>query len=222
MISIQLIYHPLRAVQVRNSWGTSWGMKGYIRLEFGKNTCGITSFASYVSTNVLTLPPSAAPTSPQNLPQLTKSPSKTPTILPSPKQLLFESHESPKIRIPTSQRFRISASKSSRQKTSSTNYYYVDHYIPADLSGYAAPVAYYSSYVEQYYSPAPTGSNFQYRYYGSAEPTLTHYPTSIGNYGYYNSTPLPEPTILPLIYYGGFHDKHTKTPSPAPKVAPPT
>jgi len=28
---------------VRNSWGTGWGEKGYIRLEFGHNTCGLTT-----------------------------------------------------------------------------------------------------------------------------------------------------------------------------------
>jgi len=28
---------------VRNSWGTSWGQQGYIYLEYGKNTCGMTS-----------------------------------------------------------------------------------------------------------------------------------------------------------------------------------
>jgi C1A family cysteine protease len=28
---------------VRNSWGTSWGESGFIRLQFGHNTCGITS-----------------------------------------------------------------------------------------------------------------------------------------------------------------------------------
>jgi len=29
--------------RVRNSWGTGWGENGFIRLEFGKNTCGLTT-----------------------------------------------------------------------------------------------------------------------------------------------------------------------------------
>jgi len=31
---------------VRNSWGTDWGEMGYILLEFGQNTCGLTEEAS--------------------------------------------------------------------------------------------------------------------------------------------------------------------------------
>jgi C1A family cysteine protease len=31
---------------VRNSWGTSWGEKGFIRLQYGHDTCGLTHEAS--------------------------------------------------------------------------------------------------------------------------------------------------------------------------------
>lgn len=31
---------------VRNQWSTSWGMHGYIHLEYGKNTCGIANMAA--------------------------------------------------------------------------------------------------------------------------------------------------------------------------------
>jgi C1A family cysteine protease len=33
---------------VRNSWGTDWGELGYIRLQYGDNTCGLTNEATYV------------------------------------------------------------------------------------------------------------------------------------------------------------------------------
>jgi len=35
--------------KVRNSWGTSWGESGYIRLKYGSNTCGITNDPTYVT-----------------------------------------------------------------------------------------------------------------------------------------------------------------------------
>jgi C1A family cysteine protease len=35
--------------KVRNSWGTSWGESGYIRLAYGKNTCAITNDPTYVT-----------------------------------------------------------------------------------------------------------------------------------------------------------------------------
>jgi len=34
--------------KVRNSWGTSWGESGYIRLAYGDNTCGLTYIPTYV------------------------------------------------------------------------------------------------------------------------------------------------------------------------------
>jgi C1A family cysteine protease len=35
--------------KLRNSWGTSWGESGYIRLSYGSNTCSITNDPTYVS-----------------------------------------------------------------------------------------------------------------------------------------------------------------------------
>jgi C1A family cysteine protease len=35
--------------KVRNSWGTSWGESGHIRLAFGQNTCAITNDPTYVT-----------------------------------------------------------------------------------------------------------------------------------------------------------------------------
>jgi len=34
--------------KIRNSWGTSWGESGYIRLKYGSNTCDITNDPTYV------------------------------------------------------------------------------------------------------------------------------------------------------------------------------
>jgi len=35
--------------KVRNSWGTSWGENGFIRLAYGQNTCDITNDPTYVT-----------------------------------------------------------------------------------------------------------------------------------------------------------------------------
>jgi len=34
---------------VRNSWGVDWGMNGFIWLQYGQDTCGITSYVAYAT-----------------------------------------------------------------------------------------------------------------------------------------------------------------------------
>lgn len=56
----QSVNHAVQAVgvddsssgywKVRNSWGESWGESGYIRLQYGHNTCNVAYKASYTST----------------------------------------------------------------------------------------------------------------------------------------------------------------------------
>jgi len=49
---VQIVGYDLTASTpywiVRNSWGTSWGVDGYIMLEYNANTCGIATEATYV------------------------------------------------------------------------------------------------------------------------------------------------------------------------------
>jgi C1A family cysteine protease len=39
--------------KVRNSWGTSWGESGYIRLAYGKNTCDITNDPTWTAVKLV-------------------------------------------------------------------------------------------------------------------------------------------------------------------------
>ncbi|MCL4419683.1 C1 family peptidase [Patescibacteria group bacterium] len=36
---------------IRNMWGTDWGENGFIRLQFGNNTCGLTSLPTAPTLN---------------------------------------------------------------------------------------------------------------------------------------------------------------------------
>lgn len=35
--------------KVRNSWGATWGEKGYIRIAYGKNNCGLNNDPTFVT-----------------------------------------------------------------------------------------------------------------------------------------------------------------------------
>jgi len=34
---------------VRNSWGSDWGVNGFINLQYGRNTCGLTGYVYYAT-----------------------------------------------------------------------------------------------------------------------------------------------------------------------------
>ena len=188
-------------------------MKGFIRLEYGKNTCGLTAFLSFVTTNVYNpSTPIAQPSAKPNISPTSTGKPTSPTKAPS-KSLKAETHKMP---VP----FPAPSAMSKQSVLRSDAYYYLNQYVPpaVQFSG-NVPVHYYSSHVLHYYSPKPSSETANFRYYGTFEPTLTHYPSSktLGRFGYSNEA-TPKPSQLPLVYYGDFHTIHTPTVTPTSGV----
>jgi len=66
--------------KVRNSWASSWGENGYIRLAMGSNVCGIADEAMYVTaTAAAPSPPTPGPAPSPPTPGPAPSPTPTPT-----------------------------------------------------------------------------------------------------------------------------------------------
>ena len=189
-------------------------MGGYIRLEFGTNACGITAFASYVSTTVFN---SNSPVSAPSPKPVVASPATfAPTKKPIASWTKAKYHRDDRVEkgealvpapAPSLSRAIV------RDSALAHTYTYLYHYIPPSLQVGYSPVAYYSSAVQQYYSPKPTVTAHAFPYYGSPRPTLTHTPTSKlwGQFGYSNAA-TPTPSKMPLAYYYDFYKVHPPFP----------
>ena len=235
-------------------------------MEYGNNTCGITSMVCYTSTTVHNSSAPIAPPTRRPLVSISPSPrpltgrpvspnpttvpvptTATPTVIPVtsrpsavpvtfkptyvpsgvPKSIKTLQERAPALSMSIGSgaegeqkgtHGQPSGLRSHHKSVIGFQYYsYLNAFIPPNLQVGSPPVVYYGSNVQHYYSPKPSSRNYRFIYYGTPEPTLTIRPTtkSLGQFGYSStSASAPQPTKMPLVYYGDFKFIHTPTKTP--------
>jgi len=86
---------------VRNSWGTAWGLSGFIYIKYGDNSCNINYFAGYTTpylkVNYVTNSPTLSPTFKPTAAPVTPKPTPVPTVLPTTAAPTFSPTEVPTV-----------------------------------------------------------------------------------------------------------------------------